>query len=75
MNINGISGEVANIVEYLNSFTTNKKITYYKNSLPIVEEILGNDPVDYFENFSFTDLKTGLGKTVTYYKNTLRKKN
>ena len=73
MNINGISGTVASIVEYLNSFTTNKKITYHKNSLPIVEEILGNGPADYFENFSFTDLKTGLEKTVSYYKNTLGK--
>ena len=73
MNINGISGKVANIAEYLNSFTTNKKITYHKNSLPIVEEILGNGPADFFENFSFTDLKTGLGKTVAYYKNTLGK--
>ena len=53
---------VANIVEYLNSFTKNKKITYHENSLPIVDEILGNGPVDYFKNFSFTDLKTGLGK-------------
>ena len=50
-----------------------KKITYYKNSLPIVEEILGNHPTDFFENFSFTDLNTGLGKTVAYYKNTLGK--
>ena len=71
MNINGISGKVANIVEYLNSFTTNKKITYREKSLPIVEEILGNGPADFFENFSFTDLKTGLGKTISYYKNTL----
>ena len=71
MNINGISGKVANIVEYLNSFTTNKKITYREKSLPIVEEILGNGPSDFFENFSFTDLKTGLGKTISYYKNTL----
>ena len=71
MNINGITEDVANIVEYLNSFTTNKKITYHdKNSLPIVDEILGNGPTDFFENFSFTDLKTGLGKTVAYYKNT-----
>ena len=73
MNINGISGTVANIVKYLNSFTKNKKITYCENSLPIVEEILGNGPADFFENFSFTDLKTGLGKTVAYYKNTLGK--
>ena len=71
MNVNGISGKVANIVEYLNSFTTNKKITYREKSLPIVEEILGNGPADFFENFSFTDLKTGLGKTISYYKNTL----
>ena len=53
---------MANIVEYLNSFTKNKKITYYENSLPIVEEILGNGPTDFFENFTFTDLKTGLEK-------------
>ena len=71
MNINGISEDVANIVEYLNTFTTNKKITYHKNSLPIVKEILGNGPADFFEIFSFTDLKTGLGKTVAYYKNIL----
>ena len=71
MNINGISGTVANIVEYLNSFTKNKKITYYENSLPIVEEILGNSPTDFFENFTFTDLKTGLEKTIYYYKNNL----
>ena len=71
MNINGISGTVANIVEYLNSFTKNKKITYYENSLPIVEEILGNGPTDFFENFTFTDLKTGLEKTIYYYKNNL----
>ena len=71
MNINGISGTVANIVEYLNSFTKNKKITYYENSLPIVDEILGNGPTDFFENFTFTDLKTGLDKTIYYYKNNL----
>ena len=71
MNINGISGTVANIVEYLNSFTKNKKITYYENSLPIIEEILGNGPIDFFENFTFTDLKTGLEKTIYYYKNNL----
>jgi len=62
---------VVNIVEYLNSFTTYKKITYHDNTLPIVDEILGNGPVDYFRNFSFTDLKTGLGKTISYYKNSI----
>ena len=62
---------MANIVEYLNSFTKNKKITYYENFLPIVDEILGNGPTDFFENFTFTDLKTGLEKTIYYYKNNL----
>ena len=71
ININGITEEVVNIVEYLNSFTTDKKITYHNKSLPIVDEILENGPVDYFKNFSFTDLKTGLGKTISYYKNNL----
>ena len=71
MNINGITEEVVNIVEYLNSFTTDKKITYHDNTLPIVEEILGNCPTDFFENFTFTDLKTGLGKTISYYKKNL----
>ena len=71
ININGITEEVVNIVEYLNSFTTDKKITYHNKTLPIVDEILGNGPVEYFKNFSFTDLKTGLGKTISYYKKTL----
>ena len=71
MNINGISGTVANIVEYLNSFTKNKKITNHGNTLPIVDEILGNGPLDYFNNFRFTDLKTGLEKTISYYKDSL----
>ena len=71
MNINGITEEVVNIVEYLNSFTTNKKITNHDNTLPIVDEILGNGPVDYFNNFRFTDLKTGLEKTISYYKDSL----
>ena len=69
MNINGITEDVVNIVEYLNSFTTDKKITYHYKNLPIVDELLGNGPVNYFKNFSFTDLKTGLGKTISYYKN------
>ena len=75
MNINGITEKVDTIVEYLNSFTTIKKITYYDKSLPIVGEILGNSPVDFFENFSFTDVKTGLEKTISYYKNTLEEYN
>ena len=69
ININGITEEVVNIVEYLNSFTSDNKITYHDKTLPIVDEILGNGPVDYFKNFSFTDLKTGLEKTISYYKN------
>ena len=71
MNINGITEEVVNIVEYLNSFTTDKKITYHDNTLPIIDEIQGNGLSDYFKKFSFTDLKTGLGKTISYYKKTL----
>ena len=71
MNINGITEEVVNIVEYLNSFTTNKKITNHDYTLPIVDEILGNGPMDYFKNFRFTDLKTGLEKTISYYKDSL----
>tara|TARA_Y200000002_G_C22650805_1_gene651230 strand:- start:244 stop:1134 length:891 start_codon:yes stop_codon:yes gene_type:complete len=69
MNINGITEDVSNIVEFLNTFTTFRKITYNKKNLPIVGEILGNGPEEHLKNFNYTDIKNGLKKTISYYRN------
>ena len=69
MNINGITEDVSKIVEFLNTFTTFRKITYNKKNLPIVGEILGNGPEEHLKNFNYTDIKNGLKKTISYYRN------
>ena len=69
VNINGISCEVYNIINILSKINKKNKISFKNNKLPVVGEILGNSPKNYFKDFVFTCLDSGIMKTVNFYKN------
>lgn len=69
VNINGISCEVKDIISILNKFNKNCKIVTNKKEIPVVGEIIGNGPENFFPAFKYTCLETGLLKTIDFYKN------
>ena len=69
LNINGISSEISDIIKILSKINKNNKISSKKNNLPVVGEILGNSPENYFNDFVFTCLDKGIMETVGFYKN------
>jgi hypothetical protein len=69
LNINGISCEILDIIKILSKINKNNKISYEKNNLPVVGELIGNSPENYFKDFVFTCLDKGIKETVDFYKN------
>ncbi len=69
LNINGISCEISDIIKILSKINKNNKISYQKYKLPVVGEIVGNSPENYFKDFVFTCLDKGIMETVNFYKN------
>ena len=68
INVNGISCEVSKIVKILANINNKSRISFNKTKLPVVGEILGNEPHKYIENFIYTSIIQGLSDTVKYYK-------
>ena len=68
VNVNGISCQITEIIKILSKINNNNKISYEKNNLPVVGEIIGNSPENYFKDFVFTCLEKGIMETVNFYK-------
>ena len=67
ININGITTDVKNIISTIKKHIPNANIGLDINPLRIVEEILGEEPSEYFENFKYTSLEVGIKKTIDFY--------
>ncbi len=68
VNINGISCELSVIIDILNKINQKNEISFEKTPLPVVGEIIGNSPENYFKDFVFTSLENGIKETVNFYK-------
>ena len=68
VNVNGISCNISKVIKILSKINKKNKISFKSNNLPVVGEIFGNSPKNYFKDFEFTCLDSGIMKTVNFYK-------
>ena len=67
ININGITADVKNIISLIKKNIPKANIGFNCQPLSIVDEILGEEPSKYFENFRYTTLENGIKKTIDFY--------
>ena len=67
ININGITADVKNIISIIKKNIPKSNIGFNSNPLSVVDEILGEEPSKYFENFKYTSLESGIKKTIDFY--------
>ena len=67
ININGITADVKNIISIIKKNIPKSNIGFDSNPLSVVDEILGEEPSKYFENFKYTSLESGIKKTIDFY--------
>ncbi len=67
ININGITADVKNIISIIKKNIPKSNIGFNSNPLSVVDEILGEEPSNYFENFKYTSLESGIKKTIDFY--------
>ena len=67
ININGITADVKKIISIIKKNIPKSNIGFDGNRLSVVDEILGEEPSKYFENFKYTSLESGIKKTIDFY--------
>ena len=67
ININGITADVKKIISIIKKNIPKSNIGFDINPLSVVDEILGEEPSKYFENFKYTSLESGIKKTIDFY--------
>ena len=67
ININGITADVKKIISIIKKNIPKSNIGFDINPLSVVDEILGEKPSKYFENFKYTSLESGIKKTIDFY--------
>ena len=67
ININGITTDVKKIIYIIKNNIPKANIGIDIKPLCIVDEIIGEEPSKYFENFKYTTLEDGIKKTIDFY--------
>ena len=67
ININGITASVETFAAIIKKNIPLANLTIKGERLPVVDEILGKHPSEFFEKFQYTSLNDGIQSTINFY--------